>query len=137
MAAVHQTFACAVLSVLAVLTPACVPEVASRDARAASSLIRTAEEAGGREDPEALRYLAQAERTLARARVLIEVGDGAGARMLARRARADAEVAELLAIEITLRRSAERSEADAMDLERQIEDRARAAEASRATPPRP
>lgn len=126
MNAVHRTLASCVIAALA---GSCIPEVASRDARVAGALIREAGEAGAREDPEAERYLALAERGLARARTLIEVGDAQGARAYARRARADAEIAHLLAIEGTLRRAALRSEADAMDLERQIE--ARSAEAAR------
>src|SRR5262245_57013165 len=109
--------ACAAAAALA----SCLPSPAVPDATRAGAFIREAGEAGGREDPGAAYYLALADRELARALVLIRVHDAEGARSWARRAAADADVARMLAIEAATRRAAERTEADADALARELD----------------
>lgn len=108
---------CAVM----LLVGACAPSAATPDIRVADALIRESIEAGGREDPNAAYYLALAERELARARILAGAHDAEGAKSFARRARADAEIARLCAIEAAARDAARRTEADAMEIERRLE----------------
>jgi hypothetical protein len=106
---------------VATLVSGCVPAMVVPDLGRAEALIQECVAAGGREDPSASYYLALAERELARARALFGVHDAEGARGWARRARADAEVARLCAIEVAVRESARRTEADAAAIERRIE----------------
>ena len=110
-----------IVGAVATLVSGCVPAIAAPDIGTADALIRECVAAGGREDPSASYYLALAERELARARVLFDARDAEGARGWARRARADADVARLCAIEIAVRASAQRTEADAAAIERRIE----------------
>src|SRR5579871_6747946 len=87
---------------------ACAPVPPALSTGAAEALLRDAREAGGREDPSAAYYLELAERELARARALA-AHDPEGAASWARRADADADVARMLALEVAVRRSAQRT----------------------------
>jgi hypothetical protein len=98
------------------IAPRLVPEADS-----AAAAVDGAVEVGGREDPGAVYYLALAERELGRTRVLLRVGDLQGARSWARRALADAEVARLLAVEVSVRAAARRTEADVEALSRELD----------------
>ncbi len=83
--------------------------------------VRDAAEAGAREQSEAGYFLALASSELARAQVQLRVGDGEGARSLAARARADAGLARMLAIEAAARGAALHSEDDAEALFRALD----------------
>jgi hypothetical protein len=72
--------------------------------------LRAAGEAGAREDPVASSYLDLAMHELDGARARLQAGDGEGARSLAARAEADAELAAMAAIEASTRGAVERTE---------------------------
>ncbi|APR80636.1 Hypothetical protein A7982_05983 [Minicystis rosea] len=105
------------------LSVSCAPVTAMPDTDSIAVIVREAGESGGREDPAAAYYLALAERELARAEVQARVRDREGARSWARRARADAEMARLLAVEAAVRGAAQRAEDHAEALYREIEAR--------------
>ncbi len=84
--------------------------------------VRAANEAGAHEDPRAAGSLDLAEGELSRARVELGAGDVAGARAWAERARADAGLSRMLAIEAATRGAAQRSEDDALALSRALDD---------------
>jgi hypothetical protein len=98
------------------LGPRLVPE-----ADRAAAAVDGAVDVGSREDPGAAYYLSLAERELGRTRLLLRVGDAQGARSWARRALADADVARLLAIEVAVRTAAQRTEAEAEALSRELD----------------
>ncbi|MFT3768688.1 MAG: hypothetical protein QM820_24845 [Minicystis sp.] len=103
------------------LAASCAPVPAMPDTDAVATIVREAGEAGGSADPTASYYLALAQRALTRAEVLARVGDAVGAESWARRARADAEVARLLAIEAAVRQAAQRTEDHAAALYQKLE----------------
>lgn len=90
-------------------------------ARAAGAM-GAAREAGASQVPQAAGALDLAERELRRARAQLEVGDVEGARTWAARARADAGLSRMLAIEAATRGAAQRSEASALSLSQALEN---------------
>jgi Domain of unknown function (DUF4398) len=99
----------------------CVETARAPELGRAEAALYSAQEIAAPEDPEAAYYLDLASRELARGRALERIRDVEGARGWAQRAQADADVARMLAVEATARSAAQRTEDDAMALERAIE----------------
>ena len=106
---------------LAALSGGCVQSARAPELGRAEAAVASAEEMVAPEDPGAAYYLDLASRELARGRALQGLHDVEGARGWARRAQADADVARMLAVEAVTRGAAQRTEDDAMALERAIE----------------
>jgi hypothetical protein len=109
------------VAALAALSVGCVEIARAPELGRAEADLESAKELALPEDPAAEYYLGLASRELARGRALERVHDLEGARGWARRAQADADVARMLAVEAAARGAAQRTEDDAMTLERAIE----------------
>jgi hypothetical protein len=105
----------------AALSAGCVQRARAPELGSAQAALSGAQEIVAPEDPGAAYYLTLASRELARGRALQGIHDVEGARGWARRAQADADVARMLAVEAATRGAAQRTEDDAMALERAIE----------------
>jgi hypothetical protein len=88
----------------------------------AAGTIHEAQAAGAGLDSRASRYLACADDELARSRAELERGHLIGARSWAMQAAADAEVARMMALELSARREARRAWAEVMRLEDKLEE---------------
>ena len=107
---------------LALVLGACCGSAEVAAVSRAAREVRAATDAGAREQSQAAYFLALASSELARADVQLRVGDAEGARSFAARARADAALARMLAIEAAARGAALRSEDDAEALSRALDE---------------
>jgi hypothetical protein len=110
------------IAVIAALSAGCVQSARAPELGGAEAALGSAQEIVVPEDPGAAYYLTLASRELARARALQGLHDVDGTRGWARRAQADADVARMRGVEAATRAAAQRTEDDAMAIERAIED---------------